>query len=461
MTAEAAPPLRSRIALRPTRVLVAVAALPLVASFAAAFEPAVRAAVLAVDAAIILVCAIDAVLGWRAGRALRVRLSAPGIWSLARPTRLEAAIDHPGAIALEATLAPDLPDGLASDDVLHRRVRLEPGQRTALTWTCRAQRRGAFRLAGAHLALRSPLGLWRRLRLVEAELAVAVHPDLKQLNEYALLARAGRLDLIGVRTARQSGGDTEFDRLRNWASGDPLSRIDWKATARRDHLTARDYRTSQDQTVILMVDAGRMMAGESGERGRTLLDLAIDAALMLGWVAAHQGDRVGLIAYADGVRRWVPPERGGRQVARLVHALHDLHVERRESRHEEAFLHLDRRSRKRSLVVMLTSILDDADADLIERHCRRISGRHLPLCVLLRDRDLFDRVPAPEAVDGLIRRQDDAFYEAAAAAGLAHWRRGLIDRLAGHGCLTIDTDPGALTPDLISEYLRVKARHLL
>ena len=62
-----------------------------------------------------------------------------------------------------------------------------------------------------------------------------------------------------MRRAQRTGGDTEFERLRDYHSDDAINRMDWKATARRDTLTVRDYRTNQSQSLILMVDAGRMM----------------------------------------------------------------------------------------------------------------------------------------------------------------------------------------------------------
>jgi uncharacterized protein (DUF58 family) len=262
-----------------------------------------------------------------------------------------------------------------------------------------------------------------------------VYPDLRQVGDYEMLARLDRLEWIGVRRGRRAGGDTEFERLRDWRSGDPLSRMDWKATARREAFTVRDYRTSQAQRV--------------------------DAALLLAWVAVRQGDRVGLLAYADGVRRWVPCGGGRGQVARLVHALHDLHAERVESRHEEAFLHLDRHERKRSLVVAISHVLDEVNAAHLERHCARLSGRHLPLAVLLRDPALHGHLPARARLAEALAANPDALWRAGAAAGIIAWRRQVIERMKGGGALVLDAEPERLTPDLVSRYLEVKARHLL
>ena len=190
---------------------------------------------------------------------------------------------------------------------------------------------------------------------------------------------------------------------------------------------------------------------------RSLLDHAIDAALLLAWAATRQGDRVGLLAYADGVKRWVAPRGGPRQVTALIHALHDLQADMVESRHEEAFLLLERRERKRSLVIVLTHVLDDVNADHLERHARLVSGRHLPLFVLLRDPDLHGAVPSAD----LPPQDVGQFWRVGAAATLVQWRAGVIDRLKAAGALVIDCDAQQLSAEVDSRYLEVKARHLL
>jgi len=144
-----------------------------------------------------------------------------------------------------------------------------------------------------------------------------------------------------------------------------------------------------------------------------------------------------------------------------VHALHDLHAERVESRHEEAFMHLAAHERKRSLVVALTHVLDGVNADHIERHLRRLVGRHLPLAILLQDRDLHDLLPESAELQQQLEIDPARLWSAGAAAAIIGWRQELIDRLKRHGCLVIDVQPNQLTAGIVSRYLEIKARHLL
>ena len=447
--------------MNPTRLLLLLAALPALASVVTAWRPGLVVAVLVLDGLCLVLAAVDAVIVCQRARLLRGTLTTTPTWSLGRAERIAASVENHHRRRLAIRVLPDLPGELGADG---GPVALAaPGHsRIDVAVDCHPQRRGTYAVAGVWVAVTSPLGLWQRTRLLPAQLTVRVYPDLKQISQYALLARTGRLDLIGIRASRHTGGETEFDHLRDRHSDDPLNRMDWRATARRGVLTVRDYRTSQNQNLILMIDAGRMMVSEAdGDGSRSLLDLAIDAALMLAWVAIHQGDRVGLLAYADGVRRWIPVRGGQGQVARIVHALHDLHAERVESRHEDAFLHLERQERKRTLVVTMTHILDEVNADHLERHCKRIVGRHLPLAVLLQDHGLHDRLPPAERLGDDLTNDPSALWRAGAAASIIGWRKSLIDRLQRHGCLVLDAPTERLTAGLISSYLEIKARNLL
>lgn len=446
--------------IHPTRRLLWLAALPAACAVVAAAWPPALAPLLLADVAIALLILADGLVAWRQARALTAAVESPRTWSVARSEPVTVELSNPLRLALRLEAVPDLPAEVQVEDGT-RSATLPGRSRARLAFRCTAPRRGGFAGAGARVSVLGPLGLLRALRTVPAAWTVRVYPDLRQVGEYEMLARLDRLEWIGVRRGRRAGGDTEFERLRDWRSGDPLGRMDWKSTARRDQFTVRDYRTSQAQRITILVDAGRMMTAETGPDGRSLLDAAVDAALLLAWVAVRQGDRVGLLAYADGVRRWVPPAGGRGHVARLVHALHDLHAERVESRHEDAFLHLDRHERKRSLVVVLSHVLDEVNAEHLERHVRRLSGRHLPLAVLLRDPALHGLLPARGQLGQALATDPRTLWRAGAAAGIISWRRQVLERMRSHGALVLDAEAGRLTPDLVSRYLEIKARHLL
>lgn len=331
-------------------------------------------------------------------------------------------------------------------------ISLRPRSRATLHYELRASRRGAFTLPAVHLRVSSRWRLWQRFLTYTAETVIHVYPDMKQLSEYAVLARTNRLSLVGVRRTRKIGQDNEFERLRDYTRDDNPKHIAWRSTARRNKLTVKDFQANQSQRLIFLVDCGRMMTAEAA--GLSLLDHALNAMLMLSYVALRQGDSVGLMCFSDDVHGYVPPRGGMRQMNQLLHASFDRFPKLVESRYDEAFLYLASRSRKRSLVILITNVIDEVNAAQIQQYLGSLVGRHLPIGVLLRDRQLFDAAddPNPEGA---------ALFEAAAAADILSWRHQVLVDMHSRGVLSLDVFPEELTAPLVNQYLDIKARRLL
>ncbi len=275
---------------------------------------------------------------------------------------------------------------------------------------------------------------------------------MKQLSDYALLARTNRLSLIGVRRTRHIGQDSDFERLRDYTPDDNYRHIDWRSTAKRRKLTVRQFQTDQSQRVIFLIDCGRMMTNE--REGLTLLDHSINAMLMMAYVALHQGDEVGLLCFSDRIHRYLPPQGGSSQMNRLLQATFDQFPRMVESRYDEAFLYLSNHCKRRSLVVLITSVIDDVNASQIKSYLSNLVARHLPVAVLLRDRQMFEAADQPDG-------DPINMYRSAAAADILLWRHQVLTDLEKRGVLLVDAFPDELTAPLVNQYLQVKAKHLL
>jgi uncharacterized protein (DUF58 family) len=329
---------------------------------------------------------------------------------------------------------------------------LPPRSRTTLHLTLTPSVRGSYQMRQVYLRVRSRLGMWQRYLSYPAESPLAVYPDMKQLGEYAVLARTNRLSLMGVRRTRRVGQDNDFERLRDYTRDDNYKHIEWRATARRRKLTVKDYQVSQSQRLVFLLDCGRMMTNVAA--GLSLLDHSLNALLMLSYVALQQGDAVGLICFSDRIHTFIPPRSGRSQMNRLLHASFDRFPRPVESRYEQAFFYLSAHCRKRSLVVLLTNLIDEVNAHQVERHLSTLVGRHLPLGVLLRDHQLFDAADQAQPA-GL------ELFRAGAAAEILAWRHQVLNDLEHQGVLSLDVFPEDMTAPLVNRYLEIKARHLL
>ena len=327
------------------------------------------------------------------------------------------------------------------------------------------RRRGAHAIGDTVVRYGSPLGLWKRQLRFPGHQAVRVYPDVHSVRTWELLARQDRQHSL-TRTTRKLGGESEFEQLRDYSRDDDFRSIDWKATARRGKLTARQYQLESNQNLMFLLDGGRLMTAETA--GLSLFDHALNSTLMLAHIAARGGDRVGLISYADEVLAFVPPSAGRKAVQTLIAAGYALHPAMVESEPEKAFHVLNLRVRKRTLVVLFTQVIDERSAEELIRFTRGLSPRHLPLIVLFRDVEvhalLTGEAAAPEGrpqAPSKARIGDVELYQRGAAAEIVAWRDQLLRSLKNHGALVLDVDPSGLTPALINRYLEIKARHLL
>ncbi|MFN0017761.1 MAG: DUF58 domain-containing protein [Pirellulaceae bacterium] len=331
-------------------------------------------------------------------------------------------------------------------------LRLGPRSRTTVHYDLKASRRGKFSLPKVHIRVRSFLGFWQRFLEYPVENPIHVYPDMKQLAEFAILARTNRLSLMGVRRTRKVGTENEFERLRDYTLDDNYKYMDWRATARRSKLTVKDFQTSHSQRLIFLLDCGRLMTNEAS--GLSLLDHSLNAALMLSYVALRQGDSVGMVCFSDRILSYVPPKGGMTQMNQLLHASFDRFPDIVESRYDDAFMHLATHCKKRSLVVLITNIIDEVNSHQVESYLGTLVGKHLPLGVLLRDHQLFSAADAPHT-------GDISLFRSAAAAEILSWRHQVLRDLEHKGVLALDVFPEDMTAPLVNSYLQIKARHLL
>ena len=375
----------------------------------------------------------------------------PQPFSLGELQAVQLLVAHANAAGLPAEVADHVPADLRPD----RRVvsgRFDGEGLLTVEYTVQPPHRGAYPFGTVDLRCWRPGGWLLRQVRIKADEAAAVYPDVLAIKRYELMLRRGMRIMAGLRRARPPGATTAFAGLRDYLSGDEVRRISWKATARRDSPMVMEVEAERGQQAIIALDCGRLMTAPAGLL--TKLDHAVNAALLLAWVAQSQGDKVGMLTFSDGVRRFVAPQRGPAQVSHLNKVLYDVKPEYTEPDFAEAFSHLALRVSRRSLVLVLTDVLDpEASRDLVG-HAIRLSHRHLVMVVAMSDPEVLAARNAP------IERASRA-YEWAAAEELLSARRASFEQLRQGGVLGLDVEAGQLSPSLVERYLELKERALL
>ena len=432
----------------PTRRLAVFAFIATLIAGVAGYIDALRLPLLVVDGVLVFGVLLDILFA--IGRRVEVDRQVATIFSVGRPNLVTLQLRNRGWRALRGVVADDpleaceaagnpAPFALPSHGSATVRYEVNPS------------RRGPRDFGAVTVRYSSPLGLVSRQERKRLGGTIDVYPDVHAARALDLLRRQGRQD-ARLGSLRVRGGDTEFERLRPYQRGDEVRHVDWRATARRDDVTVRQFQAESNQNVIFALDVGRGMRGEWS--GLTAIDHALNAALLTADVALRGGDKAGLMVFDEVPRTFVPPSggrAGGRKLTRAVYALEAGFA---ATDYRAAMMFLRTQVRARSLFVIFTNLLDPRSAKELSSSVRGLLPRHLPLCVLLRDTDVESLAASPAG------GADDLFVRAAAAETLA-WRDALIRGLSKSGVLVLDAKPSDLTPELVKGYLEVKARRLL
>ena len=264
--------------------------------------------------------------------------------------------------------------------------------------------------------------------------------------------RAAMLLLDKLAQARQQGMGTEFDQLSEFRDGDDPRRIDWRTTARYGRPVVRRFRVERHRDVMLVIDCGRLM-GADAVRG-TKLDCAVDSALMLGRTVLDNGDRCGLAMFDDQVLGYLPPVSGKRALRALAESVCNVQSRWREADFTRMFATLQARQSKRSLLVILSDIVDEATSTRFRASLGALCRRHVVLFAALQTPLLkqVTRNPVETLLDGA--RQ-------AVAYRLLREREQALQSLRHGGVHVVDVEPNELTVPLINSFIELRSGNLL
>lgn len=369
---------------------------------------------------------------------------------------------------LRLRLKDDFPPTFQFNRVIHE-ICIGAATQELLTYQLTPLRRGVYHFADIHVQCWGILGLIIRQRRVEAAAEVKVYPNLHAIRQYELLARRGMLSQLGLKNSRQFGEGTEFERLRDYAPDDDTRRVDWKATSRRQKPIVREFETERSQDLMIMMDAGRLMASpivtepnEDGTEGtlstesiqqQTMikLDYAINTTLMTTYVSTLKGDKVGLIAFSDTVHRYLDPKPGKKQFLAMLEATYALQVNPVEPDFETAFKFLASKQRKRALVILFTDILDKYAAEGFVRYAAKLARHHLIACVTLTDASIVALATQKLTNSKIV-------YQKAIAEKLLQEKQATLQILRRGGIIAVDVPAHQLTMTVVNKYLELKAK---
>ncbi len=332
------------------------------------------------------------------------------------------------------------------------RIHVEPQSTATLIYGVTPPRRGRFEFGQTALRFRSRFRLiWCQISVAEP-VTIKVYPNMRRAREAELKALGARSVVSSHRKTSWRGEGREFESMRDYVRGDELRHISWTATARRGKLTTRQYQIERDQTILIALDAGRLMTARIEQE--TKLDSAVHATLSLFSAAARAGDNAGVVVFGRRIKSYLPPNRGRDHIEAALEALYAVEPEMIEPSYSHAFEFIAANSKRRALVVLLTDLVDEEGSKELLNSLHILRPRHLPLVVTIADRDLKAVVrQTPSSVR-------DVFTQSVAEE-IIHHREAALRLVESLGGLALDVTAAALAPALLETYLRVKERGLL
>jgi uncharacterized protein (DUF58 family) len=414
-------------------------------------RPWLRWVVVAYDIALIALAIVDARRS-QLPKGVRMTREFSGRFAVGAETNVSINVQNAQAHAISLVIKDEYPPQMKLSGLRGSPMRVDGQTSAALVYGLTPPKRGRFEFGQIAVRFLSRLNLvWCETRVGEA-VAVKVYPNMRRAREAELKALGARSLVASHRKTSWRGEGREFESLRDYVRGDELRHISWSATARRGKLTTRQYQIERDQTILIAIDGGRLMTARIEQE--TKLDSAVHAALALMSAAARAGDNAGLLVFGRKIKSFLPPGRGHEHMDAALEALYAVEPEMIEPSYSRAFEFIAANSKRRSLVILLTDLVDEEGSKELLTSLRLLRPRHLPLVVTIADRDLRAVVSsAPTNVREL--------FTQSVAEEIMYLREAALRLVESQGGLALDVTAAALAPALLEKYLQVKERGLL
>lgn len=331
-------------------------------------------------------------------------------------------------------------------------ILLEKEQEKVIEYTLRPTTRGEYGFGFIRVFVTTRTGLIARRFTCGQHETIKVYPSYLMLHRYELLAMSNNLTEFGIKKIRRIGHHTEFEQIKEYVKGDDYRTINWKASARRHQLMVNVYQDERSQQIFNLIDKGRMM--QQAFREMTLLDYAINASLVLSYVAIHKDDKAGLATFNEGFDTFIPASKRSNQMQIILEGLYKQQTSFGETDYSALCVHLGKHLHKRSFLILYTNFENLGSMQRQLPYLQQLASQHRLLVVFFEDAEL----------KALIQRQPQAteeYYRQVIGEKFAYEKRLIVSTLKQHGIYSLLTTPENLSIDVINKYLEMKSRQLL
>ena len=333
-------------------------------------------------------------------------------------------------------------------DILFK-VNIKARGREVVKYMLRPTKRGEYDFGYIHLYITTTIGFVCRRKKCATPVDVAVYPSYIMLNQYEFMAIHNNLTELGIKKIRRIGHNTEFEYIKEYIKGDDYRTINWKASARRSYPMVNIYQDERSQQIYSIIDKGRIM--QYSFREMTLLDYAINASLVLSFVAIKKEDKAGLATFAEDFETFIPAAKQAGHMQQILESLYRQQTTFGESDYSSLYVHINKFINKRSLLIIYTNFDTIVGMERQLEYLRQLARQHVVLVVFFEDTEMKTFASKhPKTIEG--------YYQQVISDKFIFEKRHVIAKLRQHGIHSLLTEPDKLSVNVINKYLEMKAR---
>lgn len=170
--------------------------------------------------------------------------------------------------------------------------------------------------------------------------------------------------LMGQYHSAFKGQGMTFSEVRPYQFGDDIRRIDWNKTARFREPYVKVMEEERELTMMILVDISASM--NYGTKIQLKRELAAEISASLGFSAAGNNDKVGLILFADKVYKVIPPQKGRKHILAIISTILTADYVEAEANIDAALEYMMHVFKKKSLAFLFSDFADDFDDKLLK-----------------------------------------------------------------------------------------------
>ncbi len=369
----------------------------------------------------------------------------PGIIGVARPENASVRLSFEGTAPSAIEFAVDT--GKLLDALPARQSCPVQAGVAQADFSLRPLRRGESFVETLWTRWQGPLGLAWKQRVHALHGKIVIIPNIASVKEEARRLFERESGQIGMRTQLRTGEGTEFNALREFEPGMDRRMIDWKQTAKHGRLLAREFNAEENLHIVFALDTGRLMCEPL--MGLPRIDRAIQAMLLLSYVALRLGDRVGLFAFDEKPKIASRTVTGPAAFATVQHLAAQIDYSTAETNFTLGLTQLAGELQHRTVIVVFTDFSDTTSAELMLENVKRLLTRHLVLFIAFRDEEL----------ESMARKEPEEpadVSRAVLADAMLRERSIVTMRLRRLGVNVIDVPADKIGTGLLEAYISVK-----